>query len=209
MRWRVVCFAVLMLCGPVQLPAQSFEAQQLLLNVEKLAQLRQILDNLYKGYEILHTGYTTIKDISEGNFSIHKAFLDKLLEVSPVVRNYNRVADIINGQIRIVREGKAAFNRFRQSGHFTEAEIGYLGRVYSRHYISSAQYLDELLMIVTAGQVRMSDDERLAVIDTIYKGVEKQLSFLRKFNSENAILELQRAGEQHDVDVMRKIHGVK
>jgi hypothetical protein len=132
-----------------------------------------------------------------------------LLEVSPVVRNYNRVADIINGQIRIVREGKAAFNRFRQSGHFTEAEIGYLGRVYSRLYISSAQYLDELLMIVTAGQVRMSDDERLAVIDTIYKGVEKQLSFLRKFNSENAILELQRAGEQHDVDVMRKIHGVK
>jgi phage gp36-like protein len=209
MRWLIVCLAGMLLLRPVRLPAQSQEAQQLLLNVEKLTQLRQILDNLYKGYEILRTGYTAIKDISEGNFSIHKVFLDKLLEVSPVVKNYRRVADIINGQIRILKEGKAAFNRFRQNENFTESEIGYLGRVYNRLYSSSLKNLDELLIVVTAGQVRMSDDERLAAIDRIYNEVDRQLSFLRKFNAGNTILGLQRAGEQREVDVMRKVHGIK
>jgi outer membrane lipoprotein-sorting protein len=37
--------------------SQSQEAQQLLLNVEKLAQLKQILKDLYKGYEIVSKGY--------------------------------------------------------------------------------------------------------------------------------------------------------
>ena len=59
--------------------SQSAEAQQLLLNVEKLAQMKKILQQLYDGYKILHGGYTAIKNISEGNFSIHKVFLDPLI----------------------------------------------------------------------------------------------------------------------------------
>jgi hypothetical protein len=53
--------------------AQSDEAKQLLLNVEKLAQFKSILKNMKDGYQLLHKGYTAIKDISE-NFSLHKTF---------------------------------------------------------------------------------------------------------------------------------------
>ena len=59
-----------------QVVAQSTEIQQLLLNVEKLAQLKKILSNMKKGYEIVSNGYNTIKDISKGNFNLHEAFLD-------------------------------------------------------------------------------------------------------------------------------------
>ena len=62
--------------------SQTDEAQQLLLNVEKLAQLKQILKDMYKGYEIVSKGYNTIKNISEGNFDLHKVFLDGLMQVS-------------------------------------------------------------------------------------------------------------------------------
>ena len=67
-----------------QVVAQSTEIQQLLLNVEKLAQLKKILGNMKKGYEIISTGYNTIKDISKGNFNLHEAFLDALMQVSPM-----------------------------------------------------------------------------------------------------------------------------
>ena len=80
----------------------------MLLNVEKVAQLRKILDNMYKGYQIITKGYNAIKDISEGNFNIHKAFLDGLLEVSPVVKKYKRVPDIISRQKQLVKEYKDA-----------------------------------------------------------------------------------------------------
>lgn len=192
-----------------KLSAQSHEVKQLLLNVEKLAQFKKILENMYDGYKVLHEGYTTIKDISQGNFSLHKLFLDRLMEVSPVVRRYKRVADIINGQVRIVTEHRQAFNRFRSSGQFTEKEIEYMGKVYSNLFNESLKNLDELTMVITAGKVRMSDDERLQAIDRIYSSIEDQLGFLREFNSSTYVLVYQREKEQMDVNLVRKMYGLE
>ena len=148
--------------------AQSAEAQQLLLNVEKLSQLKKILTNMYEAYEILYEGYTAVKDISEGNFSLHKTFLDGLMEVSPAVRKYKRVADIINYQVRLVKEYKSAFNRFKIDNVFTGEEIQYIGNVYAGVVTESIKNLEELVLIITAGRLRMTDDERLNAIDRIF-----------------------------------------
>ena len=69
--------------------------------------------------------------------------------------------------------------------------------------------LDELAMVVTAGKLRMSDDERLQAIDRIHDEVLEQYTFLNEFNNGTAILSLQREKEQMDIDLMRKIHGLK
>jgi hypothetical protein len=200
---------IVLLSGPVFVKAQSHEVQQLLLNVEKLEQLKKILDNMYTGYEILRKGYTAIKDISEGNFSIHRVFLDKLQQVSPAVRNYRRVAEIISAQKRVAKESKAAFEWSKGSGSFSAKELEDMGRTYSRLFEESLKKLDELLIIITAGRVRMNDEERLSAIDRIYAGVSEQLSFLRQFNSSTAAIGAQRAREQKEVDVTRKIYGLK
>ncbi len=50
---------------------KQFEIEQLLLNVEKLAQFKQILKDMQDGYEILVQGYGVIKNLSEGNFNLH------------------------------------------------------------------------------------------------------------------------------------------
>jgi hypothetical protein len=84
-----------------------------------------------------------------------------------------------------------------------------MSRVYKKLLEESAQQLEELLMIITANQVRMTDDERLHAIDKIYDGALEQLSFLRHFNNSTAMLGMQRMGEQQDVDVMRKVYGIK
>ncbi len=189
--------------------SQSAEAQQLLLNVEKLAQMKKILHQLYDGYKILHGGYTAIKNISEGNFSIHKVFLDGLLQVSPAVRNYKRVADIISYQLRIVKEYRSAFNQFSESGEFTAQEIEQLSKTYHRLFNASLQCLEDLAMVITAGRLRMSDDERLQAIDKIYNEVVDQYSFLQEFNNQSAILSVQREKEKMDIELMKKIHGLQ
>ena len=63
-----------LLLGPYTLNAQSAEIQQLILDWQKLTELRKILNNMYKGYEIVSKGYSAGKDISEGNFSLHETF---------------------------------------------------------------------------------------------------------------------------------------
>lgn len=203
---------VVMLCvcvASLSAKAQSDEAQQLLLNWEKLIQFKKILQNMYDGYKILNKGYTAVKDISEGNFNLHKGFLDALLEVSPAVRKYKRIGDIISYQIRIVKDYKSAFAQFKDDKQFTAQEIEYLGKVYSNLLGQSLKSLEELYMVVTAGELRMSDDERLQAIDHIYETIVDQFSFLKEFNNNTAMLSLQRKSEETEVKMSRIIYGMK
>jgi DNA repair ATPase RecN len=200
---------ILIMCGmSFQLKAQSEEVQQLLLNIEKLAQFKKILQNMYDGYKLLNKGYTAVKNISEGNFSLHKTFLDGLMEVSPAVKKYKRIADIINYQIRIAKEYKLAFNRFKEEKQFTADEIDYLSKVYSNLFNGSLKSLDELAMVITSGKLRMSDYERLQAIDRIYRAVEDQYSFLKDFTNNSNMLSLQRKSEQAQIEMSRRLHGL-
>ena len=188
--------------------AQSTEAQQLLLNVEKLAQLKKILSNMKKGYEIVSTGYNTIKDISQGNFNLHDALLNALLQVSPTVRKYKRVADIISCQSQIVKEYRSAFNRLKSTNLFNSSEMTYMEDVYKNLFNKSLQNLDELGMVLTAGKLRMSDDERIAAVDRIYKDISDKLVFLRSFNNEGSVLAVQRGREMVDTKLSEKLNGL-
>lgn len=187
---------------------QVREAQQLLLNWEKLQQLEEILNNMYKGYQILDKGYTTIRNIAEGNYSIHQLFLDGLMAVNPAVRNYKRVPFIIEYQQLLLKEYKRAYNRFRRDPNFSPEEIGYLATVYSFLFDASLKNIDELLMIITASQLRMSDDERLQAIDRIFFDMEDKLIFLRTFNSNTQLLAIQRAKSQNDIKTIQQLYNI-
>lgn len=191
---------VLLICGfTVSVQAQSQEAQQLLLNVEKLSQLKNILADMKKGYQVISGGYNTIKNISQGNFSLHEVFLDGLTLVSPEVKKYRRVADIISYQKNIVSEYKSAFKRFNASAIFSPGEINYLDRVYKQLFDQSIDNLDELAMIITSSKLRMSDSERLQAIDRIFEDVENKLVFLRDFNSKASLLSLAREKQRNEL----------
>lgn len=205
MRKSVVLLIVLL--NSLTGSAQSQEVQQLLLNVEKLSQFKAILQNMYDGYKMLHQGYTTIKDISEGSFSLHKTFLDALLQVSPAVRNYPKVGDIVALQTNLVKNYKAAFHQFSNDTHFTPGEIAYLGRVYQNLLQKSLESLEDLAMVITPQRLRMNDEERLALIDTIYEQVAAQSSFLRELTSSTWLLSIQRGSEKAEIQLSRKLRG--
>ncbi len=202
----ILCIAFSLMCANVT--AQSDEAQQLLLNVEKLTQLKKILKNMYQGYEVVSKGYNTIRDISKGNFNLHQAFLDSLLQVSHTVRKYKRVVDIINCQFQLVNEYKSAFRRFKLSNLFNAAELNYMGNVYSNLFSKSLQNINELTMVITVGKLRMSDDERITAIDRIYYDIGDKLVFLRSFNRESNVLAIQRGREMIDTKISQKLNGL-
>lgn len=202
----IIGILFLSLFFPPRLAAQSQEMQQLLLNIEKLAQFKQILTDMKKGYQILSGGYNTIKELSQGNFSLHETFLDALMHVSPTVRNYRRVGEIVKYQLLLVKEYKSAFEGFRNSGNFSPAEIAYFSNVYSNLLNQSLRDLDELVTVITANTLRMTDEERLTAIDKVYADMQDKLLFLRSFNNNTTVLAIQRAKERNDVRVMRSIY---
>jgi hypothetical protein len=205
----IFSFSFLFLGKPCFSFSQAQEIAQLLLDVEKLTQFKQILSDLKEGYEILSNGYNSIKNISKGNFNLHETFLNGLLEISPAVQKYERIADIIQYQLRIVKEYKAAFNQFKSDKHFTTDEIDYMGNVYGHLFDESVKSVNDLITVITAGKLRMSDDERLNAIDHIWGEVQNQYAFLQDFNNGAALLSLQRQKDEQDVDVSKKLFDIK
>jgi DNA repair ATPase RecN len=204
---------VLILCSAGMLmtykvAAQAQELEELALDIEKLAQFKTILSDLKKGYEILSGGYNTIKNISQGNFSLHKAFLDRLLAISPAVAKYKKIVIITENQLLLIKEYKNAFKRFKADDNFNPDEIEYIGKVYSNLVNESVTNLEALLNAITANKLRMSDDERLRAIDLIDEEMQNKLSFLRYFNNNTTVLSLQRTKEKNNLNSSRLLHGV-
>lgn len=207
MKKLLCCFLLLTLASPVKLHAQTAEVTQLVLNIQKLNQLRKILKELKAGYEILFKGYTLIRDLSKSNFNLHQAFLDGLLKVSPGVKNYQRIQDIIALQLALLKEYQAAQHQFSASGFLNSQELDYLETVYGRLIKRSVKNLDALTDVLTAKKMRMSDDERLKAVDTIYEDMQESLVFLRQFNASTSVLALQRKKEYQDIKMSQTLHG--
>jgi hypothetical protein len=188
--------------------AQAFDVEQLVLDVQKLGQLRQILTDLKEGYQVLDKGYSAVRDIAKGSFNLHEAFLDGLLAVSPAVRDYQRVKDIVSLEVSMLGRYQTAWAGFRASGRFRPEELELLGQVYSKLFAECAKGLGELVDILTGGVERASDAERIRGIDGIYNGMLEQAAFLDRVNNSTALLGMQRARDLNDVQVLGKLYGV-
>jgi len=206
------CVAIIMLTGLLSVAgtrakAQADELIQLALNIEKLAQLKSILNQLYSGYTMLSKGYTKIRDVANGNYALHQVFLDGLYAVSPTIKQYRRIPDIISYQAKMVSEYKSAYRLFVQSKVFDEQNLKYFKSVYNNLLEQSAANLDELVLVVTANKMRMSDDERLAAVDRIFNSVQDKLLFLRDFNSSGKLLAFQKLKEKGDLSSLKNLYG--
>jgi hypothetical protein len=195
---------------PLSSRAQSVAdvIQQLVLDYQKLASLKNILGQMYTGYTVLSKGYGAVEDVAQGNFSLHEAFLDGLYLVSPTVRKYPRITDIINDQAQLVSEYKRASGAFHSDQQFSPDELAYMMTIYNNLISQSLKNLDDLSMIVTDSKLRMSDAERLTAIDRIYLESHNQLSYLRKFNDQASRISWQRSQGTADKQSVKSIYGI-
>ncbi|MBN9384783.1 MAG: TerB family tellurite resistance protein [Chitinophagaceae bacterium] len=200
---------VLLLCLVTSVTRAQSVAQlieQLSLDIQKLSELKTILKDMQEGYQELNKGYINIRDIVKGNFNLHKTFLDGLLAVAPPVRQYYKVGAIIDKEKSIILECRSANQRWVTSGLFTSAELEYIQGFYKALSDRGGQCLDRLITVVKAGELRMSDAERMQAIDRVHSEATGLLEGLRHINDELSIQALQRAREQHNIQFLKSIY---
>ncbi|MBN7817473.1 TerB family tellurite resistance protein [Algoriphagus pacificus] len=166
------------------LKSQDFEATQLVLNYEKLVQMKQVLNRMYEGYEVLSKGYNQVKNVAEGNFKLHEVFLNSLLLVNPEIRNYYRVGEIIKYQQYLLREYSGTMKKFRLSGGLKKEQHDFLEGIYKEAISRSLMNLEELFLVLTSGELRMSDFERLEAIDRLHAEMIGLLVPIRRLNNQ-------------------------
>jgi len=200
--------ALLGLGIPIKADAQIKEIVEFGLNVDRLAQLKSILTTMKKGFDIVSKGYGTVKDLSEGNFKLHKAFLDGLLEVSPTVKKYHKIPEVVSMQLALVRQTGSALKTLTREGSFSLKDMNYVRSVYSNLQNQSLQNLEELINVTTAGKLRMSDEDRLRSIDRIHQDMREKMDFLQTFNTNTMGLALEQKKLEQEMIRLKGLQGI-
>ena len=199
--------ALCLTAAPVRSQSVGQLLEQLALDVQKLSELKTILQDMYDGYEVVDKGYTSVRDIVRSNFDLHKAFLDGLLAVSPSVRQYYRVVAIIDMDRSLVTGYQSDERVWTASGVFSPGELQYIHQLYASMSGRAGKYLDRLAMILTEDELRMSDAQRMQSIDGIYADVKNDLEGLRRYNDGLRVLVVQREKEMKNINLLKTMYG--
>ena len=149
-----------------------------------------------------------IADWTEKQEEQYAKYYEELAKVKAIISYYQRIRDINQKQIRLVNEYNRAWNILRQDEHFTADELDYMAKVYTGILEESMKNIDQITLVVESFATTMSDAKRLEIINHAADRVDENYSDLTRFNSQNAVLSLQRSKDANEAQVIKKIYGL-
>lgn len=177
--------------------------------LQQIAALKVYISYAKKGYNIVSGGLNTIRDIKKGDLNIHNTFFNSLKVVNPKIEKYQKVADIISYQILIIKQAKQTMAYIRETKQFSTEEIEYNRKVFDILLQDCLEGINELLAIITSGELEMKDNERLTRIDKLYTDMQDKYTFCTVMSEDMALLAAQRMGEYWEIQKSKLINGIK
>jgi hypothetical protein len=177
--------------------------------LQQIAALKVYIDYAQKGYQIAADGVHAVRDIKRGDFDLHDNFFKSLSQVNPAIKKYAKISGILLYQLKIISSSKESLKDVSASKQFTPEEIEYCKSVLEFLFGECKKSVDELISVITSGEAQMKDDERLKRIDKIYLDMQNKYAFCSSFNEEMGLLNLQRTGEQVEINRSKILNGIK
>ena len=154
--------------------------------LQQIAALQMYSDYLITGYNITTKGLHAIQDIKNGDFNLHSDYFNSLLHVSPKIKKYARVAQIISLQINISTLINKVLKDCQKSDQLTINEINYLKIVFRNILNDCKTIIEKVGQTLSDNQLSMKEDERISTIETLYKEMLDNQVFTKMFcNSAN------------------------
>jgi len=180
------------------------------LKIQKLQNKTIWLQNAQKTLEnaLSKTKLTEISGWVERQRKLYDDYFQELRKVKTALTYYHRIKDIIENQLAMVKEYKAAWALFRQDRNLTADELEYMSEVYTGILGESVKAIDQLLMVVNAFATQMSDAARMKIINTAADEMEKGFMDLKEFNNQNKLISLQRAAAKGEIEYVKRLYGL-
>lgn len=169
---------------------------------EQIAALRVYGGYVRDGYKVVSDGAQNVRNLKNGEFNLHDAFFKSLKAVNPSIKNIGKIADIISLQVFI---GKS-LTRIKGLEYLSVPQREYIDRVKSQVLNECGNNLEELLMVITSGQLEMKDDERIKRIDKIYAAMSDKFSFTQSFCNDLNMLVYQKKSEEQSLIHIRNLY---
>lgn len=190
-------------CAPAQ--AQSQKQKMIKNLLTQIGLFQTFMGKARKGYKIVGDGIHLIKDIKQGEFSLHNQYFNSLETVNPQIKKYAKVKAIIRYEYEILQMQQKITRYINMSHRYSPGEITYVHRVFDRLLEQTARNMEELAMIVQDG-VKMSDDERIRRIDQLYLSVQDDQRFCRHFTANVRGLSQNRAASHNELQRLKQLY---
>src|ERR1700754_935864 len=127
----------------------------------QIAALQVYTGAVEKGYAILETGLAAIRNLQSGEFDLHKVFYDRLSGINPAIGKMGEETEIVSLETAVAQRCADALRRYRQNHRIDAGEFDYISQVYGVILDAGQQVVDLLQDLLTAGRLKLSDDERM------------------------------------------------
>jgi len=154
---------------------------------------------------------TLLDDISDWvrqQKDLYGEYFAELQAVKQVVTDYHRIKEAVQRQEAIVTAYQQAMAQFRRNSHFSAGELTQMERTYTAFLTQSEHQLEQLLKAVGTGNFQMTDQQRLATIDTAADEIDRNYRDLQSFTQQNQLLALQRIRDETDYQTLLKLYGL-
>ena len=188
--------------------AQAQELEQLKINLEKLLQLKLMLAQAKQGYQTLTNGYNAVRDVSKGNFDLHKKQLDLLMVVSNQVRSSPSIQKSLTNYGSMEKEVRDWMQVARSLGVFTSKELDEMNKDLPMMIVKSKDDRQTLSLVLSDGTLRMSDAERLSLMEMISSNSDQYLASVRQKVKAQTGIAVARVQTKKDRDAIRRLYGL-
>ena len=151
---------------------------------------------------------TEIAEWTEKHRKLYEDYYEELWKVKNTIAMYQRVRQVMDKQVRIVDEYKRCWNIVQNDEHFTDAEREYMAKIYSGIMDESVKNLDQILIVINSFKTQMTDGKRIEIIEQAANEIDQNYFDLKQFNTQNMLLSLNRAKDDNEIDVVKKLYGL-
>lgn len=149
------------------------------------------------------------KGFTEKNMLLAKDWYDGLLAISNTIKTYRRVQHIFERQTAIITIYSNYIGKFKADPNLTPSQVQGIVRGYTVLIQESASYLDDLSAIVSPAKSKMTDAERMELIDALDDKVTHQYDLVNYFTRRNMAISSEQGAEARESATLKKLYGLK
>ena len=196
---------MLMACGC--LLAGSAHAQWVVTDPTNLAQ--SIINTTKEIVQTSKTVKNTLDNFKEVEklYNESKKYYDALKKVNNLVRDAQRVKETILMVGEISDIYVKNYKKMLSDPNFRPEELVAIANGYTKLLEESNNLLKELKQVVNITTLKMTDKERMDVVDRCYKEVRDYRNLVRYYTNKNISVSYLRAKKQQDTDRVLSLYG--
>lgn len=196
---------MLMACGC--LLAGSAHAQWVVTDPTNLAQ--SIINTTKEIVQTSKTVKNTLDNFKEVEklYNESKKYYDALKKVNNLVRDAQWVKETILMVGEISDIYVKNYKKMLSDPNFRPEELVAIANVYTKLLGESNNLLKELKQVVNITTLKMTDKERMDVVDRCYKGIRDYRNLVRYYTNKNISVSYLRAKKQQDTDRVLSLYG--